>query len=150
MKVVGIDPGKNGGIAIVSLNGFRDAEVFEMLEIHEFAELMELNKNTISMVFIEKQQPYPKQGVVSTGNLMKHYGELIGVLVALKIPFKEVRPKEWQSVMMGSKHKKKSRREKKRASIRRAKEVFPTVEIGNKDGIAEALLIAEYGRVYLG
>ena len=145
MYIIGIDPGKTGGVAVIDLRT-NEAIVYDMPTITEFAELMRELQSNVLRCFIEKQQVYPGQGIVSSGNLMRHYGELLGVLTALKIPFEEVPPKRWQSVIHGSKHWKKTKKERKRASIDKARQLFPYLEIGKKDGRAEALLIAEYGR----
>jgi len=142
--IVGIDPGQRGGIAIIE--GANVVFISDMPQLHELVELLEKYKDKMERAFIEKQHTYPKQGVVSQGKLMKHYGELIGVLVALRIPFEEVNPKRWQAFFFGTKRKKQTKKERKKASIAKAKSLFPNVEIGNRDGRAEALLIAEYGR----
>jgi hypothetical protein len=145
MLICGIDPGKTGGVAFVSLQG-SDAEVFDMPALPDLVSILKERQSSILRVFIEKQQVFKGQGIVSSGNLMKHYGEILGVLTALSIPFEEIPPKRWQAVIHGGKHSKKSRKEKKQASIQKAKQMFPELEIGKKDGRAEALLIAEYGR----
>jgi len=86
--------------------------------------------------------------VVSTFKLAKHYGELIGILTALEIPFEEIPPRRWQIHVHGSGHRKKTRKERKKASILKARQMFPNAPIAT-DGEAEALLIAEYGRKLL-
>ena len=144
MFVVGIDPGKKGGIAFIDVET-HEAEAFEMPELTDLAEILRERSRKIVRVFIEKQHPYPKQGAVSSGNLMFHYGKIIGILTALKIPFEEIPPRRWQVYIHGSKHKKKPRAEKKRRSIEKARQMFPTAKV-RKDGPAEALLIAEFGR----
>jgi len=144
--IVGIDPGKTGGVAFIDTET-QQAEVYDMPTLTEFTELLSSRKSKILRVFIEKQQVFPGQGIVSSGNLMRHYGELIGVLVALRIPFEEVPPKRWQAHFFG--RRRMSRKERKRMSIEIAKRLFPNAEIGKKDGRADAILIAEYGRVVL-
>jgi hypothetical protein len=146
--IVGIDPGKKGGVAFIPLLSSTDlasVEVFPVPDTYTLSELLSERKSQIYRCFVEKQHPYPKQGAVSSGNLMKHYGEIIGILTALRIPFEEIPPQRWQAFIHGSKHKKRPRAEKKRKSIEKAKQMFPGVEI-KKDGPAEVLLIAEYGR----
>ena len=148
MWIVGIDPGKKGGIAFIPIPASVESESVEalsMVDAPTMAELFSKRKNQIHRVFVEKQHPYSKQGLVSTGTLMQHYGEIIGILTALRIPFEEIPPQRWQAYIHGSKHKKRPRAEKKRASIRKAKSLFPFCKFKG-DGEAEALLIAEYGR----
>ncbi|WP_456396655.1 hypothetical protein, partial [Desulfurobacterium sp.] len=149
----GIDPGVRGGIAIIPLmpSDFASVEVvFSMPDMFTLSEILFERRNEIYRCFVEKQQVFPKQGVVSQGKLMKHYGEILGILTALRIPFEEISPPKWQREIHGSSHRKKSRKEKKKASIQKARQLFPCIKI-RTDGEAEALLIAEYGkRILLG
>ena len=139
--VIGIDPGKNGGIAVLGLKLER-VEYLKMPNVFDFAEFVKNWKSRILRVFIEKQQPFPKQGLVSTSKLMKHYGELIGVLIASRVNFEEVSPKRWQSIYLYPKGL--SKVERKRKSIELVRQLFGVDT--KHDGIAEALLIAEWGR----
>jgi len=141
--VVGIDPGKKGAISFLSLDA-SNLEVYDMPSLFEFVRLVKERKEKILRVFIEKQQAFPGQGVVSTSRLMKHYGELIGSLVALEIAVEEVPPRTWQKEFHYP--NKLSKKERKLLSIQKALSLFPHGEIGKKDGRAEAVLIAEFGR----
>ena len=93
--IIGIDVGKKGGIALLSSTY---TAVFEMPALFDFANMMRDWRQEVERVFIEKQQAYKGQGIVSTARLMRHYGELIGVLVALGISFEEVPPQRWKSL----------------------------------------------------
>jgi len=142
--VVGIDPGRKGAIAFISICG-EEVHVYDMpTDAADFLSIMEPHTPYIRRVFIEKQQPFPQQGLVSTGKLMKHYGELIGVLTALRISFEEISAKKWQRAFWSN--RREDRRKNKEKGLARAKALFPSVEIGRRDGRADALLIAEYGR----
>jgi len=148
MIVAGIDVGKKGGIAFIDIKTLQ-AEVYKMFE--DFTELIALferkKKEDTIVVGVEKQQPFPKQGVVSTFRLGVQYGMILGILKALKISYEEIHPKKWQKEMLGS-HKKKTRKEIKQLSLEKAKALFPQLanEIGRCDGKSDALLIAEYMR----
>lgn len=96
-------------------------------------------------VFIEKSQPMSKggkpQGVTATASYMKAYGQLEGLLVGMNIPYTEVTPQAWKKEMMAGMGK------EKRNAVIRARQLFPTTEfLISKDGRADAVLIAEYGR----
>ncbi len=148
MIVAGIDVGKKGGIAFIDIRTLQ-AEVYKMVE--DFAELIALfeekKKRDVIVVGVEKQQPFPRQGVVSTFRLGVQYGMILGILKALKISYEEIPAKRWQKEMLGS-HKKKTRKEIKQLSLERAKALFPYLanEIGKHDGKSDALLIAEFVR----
>jgi crossover junction endodeoxyribonuclease RuvC len=94
---------------------------------------------------IEAQQAMPGQGVTSMFSVGQRYGLLTGLLIGLQIPFEAVRPQAWMRAL-GIPPK-----ADKRAHVERALSLFPTAEVtgprgGMKDGRADALLIAEYGR----
>lgn len=94
-------------------------------------------------VFIEKSQPMPKQGVVSVGNYMYAYGQLIALLFSLRLSYTEVIPVVWKRVMFFG----MAKADGKINDLIRARQLFPQIEIPKtKDGRADALLIAEYGR----
>ena len=85
------------------------------------------------------------QGVTSMFNFGKSAGFIEGVLRAYNIPFQLVPPKTWKKEFsLGS---------DKAQSIEVCKRLFPKVNLlrtdkcrKEHDGMAEALLMAEYGR----
>jgi len=95
---------------------------------------------------VEKQQAFPGQGVVSMFTAGKNYGVILGILQALQVPYEEVPAQRWKRVFGIALNLPK--RERKVLAIEKAKALFPALReaIGNHDGKAEALLIAEYGR----
>ena len=91
----------------------------------------------------------PKQGVVSMFNFGRCFGLIEGVVAALGYAYTIVLPVIWQRAIMG----KVKPGETKPASIAMAKQIFPNVPLfanprsqKEHDGLADALLIAEYGR----
>ena len=51
------------------------------------------------ILVIEKQQPFPKQGGVSNFTLGNGFGLLKGIAVGMGLPYRLVRPREWQDVI---------------------------------------------------
>lgn len=160
MIYIGIDPGQKGGIAIIKeiiRNPMEDdIQKIELLEtplndkeidvmsIAMFLR-MHITENEKAFCIIEKAQPMPKQGVTSVFNYGEGYGELKSMLKFLKIPFQEVRPQVWKKEFNLNTDKKRS------AStcinlFPNIKEQLYTPRGRLKDGIAEALLLAEYGK----
>lgn len=102
-------------------------------------------------VFVEKAIPFPPK--VKAGSLAQ-FQRGVGrgwqwLLMALEIPHELVHPRTWQIVM----HRGLAKDDKKQTSILAAQRYFPGVDLRRNerckvphDGIAEALLIAEYGR----
>lgn len=98
--------------------------------------------------FIEAAQPFPGQGVVSVATTARGLALWEGLFHPQKYPYTIVRPKAWQKVMLAGMPK----GDTKAASIQRAKELFPGVNLRpgkcrtDQHGLSDALLIAEYGR----
>lgn len=151
MIVCGIDPGRTGAIAAV---GGEAAVVFPMPETSQaiFGMLFDLTKEKTYPVhvFMEKGQTMPKNGVVPSFNYGHHNGFIEGCLTALKIPYTLIKPQAWQKSMHAGAD---SKLELKERSIQVAQRLFPEVSLlptprcrKMSDGMAEALLIAEFGR----
>lgn len=155
---IGVDPGLAGGICLVHEDLILECipmPVIKMktkreLDIISVVEFMERAKKTLSAVphvVIEAVGPMPKQGVTSMFNFGKGYGIILGVVAGLRYPVTLVRPAEWKRVML------KGMPAGKGSSIVRAKQLSPTFNFKASsrcttyhDGMAEAYLIAQYGR----
>lgn len=159
MIIAGIDPGNAGAIAIIGNEGTDYIEIFDMPilvtegkgktkkgNVKKHTVLDEtrlktiLEDNTLDHVFLEKAQSMPGQGAPATFNYAANYGIIRGICVGLDIPYTLVHPATWRKALMKDMDKGKD------ASIVRAQQLYPKAEIGRKDGRAEALLIAVYGR----
>ena len=146
MIYIGIDPGKNGGIAKINTDtGFVKTVTFsEESLISELEGYFMFDKSPLRCV-LEKVNAMPGQGVVSMFNFGQNYGFIQGVLKAYGIPYELVTPQKWK--------KEFSCTSDKNTSIEVCKRLFPNVNLKatdrcrkDHDGMAEALLIAEYGR----
>ncbi len=157
MLIVGIDPGKKG--AVTSIVGDEIHSIDVMGDVHWFGDHLESLKKYAIMefvygifVYIEKAQPMPKNGAVSMFNYGVHYGELLGTLVALSIPFETVPPTTWTKVIHQTKSKTMTAKEKTLQAIQR---LYPNISLVDPEserakkpheGIVDALAIMEYGR----
>lgn len=142
--IIGIDPGKSGGIALLGPSGYHESEALNKLTEADLADT--LRKWSVAAAFeqvrviahVERVHSMPKQGVSSTFTFGQSYGFLRGCLHAISIPFEEVTPAKWQRAMgclsKGDKNITKAK----------AQQLFPGIKITH--AIADALLIAEYGR----
>jgi len=165
MIIVGIDPGKKGAICVLSVLAgcFPEEYPEDLISIIgldlcptiKVGKKPEYNLQKMSdylccaakpdKVFIEKQQPFPKQGVVSTGSLMGGYFAWIMGCVCHGIPYHLVRPQTWKATML------RDMKRDKGSSIIRAKQLDPKINLIPKNGrkeneaLAEAYLIARYG-----
>jgi Holliday junction resolvasome RuvABC endonuclease subunit len=145
MTIIGIDPGKNGGIAWIT-DGKPCVE--KMPEtLHDLWQLIEdIDRNAEPTLpyqpdckaYIEAVHSSPQMGVKSAFTFGNGFGHLEMALTGAGIPFERVRPQVWQKTM-GCMTK-----GDKNVSKRRAQELFPSVKLTHST--ADALLIAEYGR----
>lgn len=151
MRVVGIDPGKSGGLCILDnelimnlipmpLNSDGD------IDFGEIARFLECWHPKV--VYIEKVGARPHQGVTSMFNFGFGTGGLYGICATLKLPVVNVSPQTWQKFLMG---KEKGVPHTKEKTIEFCMNIFPDVNLkasarcrNAHDGMADALAIATY------
>lgn len=144
MIYIGIDPGKDGAMAIIS-------NIYDAVNISTFdaARYMTALKNLSGKYKIkcclERVGAMPRQGVTSMFKFGENYGFIQGLLTAYCIPYELVTPQRWKKEfgITGDKN----------SSIAVCKRLFPDVSLRRterckKDSadFAEALLMAEYCR----
>ena len=153
MKIIGIDPGLNGAIAILENNKVK--KIFEMPVMSEgkknkrqlnSAQLVNLLKSNIesneeTVIVVEQVNAMPGQGVTSMFNFGQSFGVIKGIFSTLEIPIYFVSPAKWKKHfnLIGS---------EKDASRTKAIELFPKFsnEISRKKDAnkADAILIGKY------
>lgn len=149
--IIGIDPGKKGGLCAMSEEG-RVVDACPMPDEHAVADYLKqwLGYDGIRRVYLECQTARPGQGVVSMFNFGVHYGTIQGLLIALRIPYELVRPVKWQQVAHHGLPKKKKENPKS-VSLRAIRQLYPDLNLIPKgcrkphDGLIDAVLIAHYG-----
>lgn len=141
MNFIGIDPGKGGAIAVIS----DDKTVIATATFSEEAYRAIVSENRNSFAVVEDVHAMPKQGVTSMFNFGYNKGWIMGLLYANLVSVELVSPQKWKKIF--------SLNGEKQKSIERAKQLFPCVSLlatprckKAHDGLAEALLMAEYAR----
>lgn len=151
MKVVGIDPGKNGGLASLDENGMLK-EVIPMptddngIDFNAVAAFFK--KHAPDIIYIENVHAMPGQGVTSMFNFGFSTGGLHGSARALDFIVKTVNPRTWQKALMGdAKHEKED-------TIAFVVKLFPSINLlatkrskKPHDGMSDAVAIAYFGFV---
>ena len=139
---IGIDPGKSGAIAVMTDTNI---SVVTNDKIDALNILKQLDKSMRCFAILEQVHSFPGQGVSSTFSLGDSFGYMRGVLEALEIPYQLAAPQKWKRVFGLS--------QDKQQSIDVCKRLFPHVNLlatersrKPHDGIAEAVLLAEYAR----
>lgn len=138
---IGIDPGKNGGIAYIegNISGTMPYSDKALLD------LCRDSSHWDAVCCLEKVGAMPGQGVVSMFNFGQSVGYIKGVLEAFKIPYQEITPQKWKREF--------GLTSDKAASVEVCRKLFPNTDLlatprsrKPHDGMAEALLMAEYAR----
>jgi Holliday junction resolvasome RuvABC endonuclease subunit len=143
MQYVGVDPGSSsGGIAILDMETNEVGLIKLANTEHDIWEwLNQVIKPLSSAVTIEDVHSMPDQSAQSGFTFGRSYGFLIGIFTALQIPMHFVTPQKWQKAMQcrtgGDKNISKSA----------AQRLWPELKITH--AYADALLIAEYGRLHV-
>lgn len=159
LLVLGIDPGKHGAIAALDHDGHILAlhptplikgqrDTYDLAAIREL--LLSYQAQGRLHVTVERSDAMPAKLGGSIANY--HRGVSTGwawMLEGLKIPYELVPAREWQRAM----HAGTQAGDTKQRSILAAQRLFPSQTLkrsplakGPDDGLADALLIAEFGR----
>ena len=152
MKVVGIDPGLSGAIAVLDVkNGLLAVHDMPVMEVKVGSSMKrKINPALLTEmlrpmkpehIYIERVAAMPGQGVTSIFNFGYGFGLVIGVVSAIGYPHSLVGPRVWQAAV-GSVSGKDGNRS-------RACELYPKsagfFSRKKDDGRADATLIAHYG-----
>ncbi|MCJ7828454.1 MAG: hypothetical protein MUP81_01780 [Dehalococcoidia bacterium] len=137
-SIIGIDPGSCGAAVLLREDGSTDIARFDQMTQTDIADALREWKADSCFAYLEKVHSMPKQGVSSTFKFGLNYGFLIGCLTALKIPYDFVTPNTWQKALSCQS------KGDKNVTKAKAQQLFPNLKIIHT--IADALLIAEYGR----
>jgi crossover junction endodeoxyribonuclease RuvC len=143
MIYIGIDPGKSGSLAILWED--RSTEVIPFDPVLYVNAISKATSTNTCRCCLEHVSAMPKQGVTSTFNFGENFGWIQGVLDSFGVSYELVRPQKWK--------KEFSVTADKNSSIAVCKRLFPNVSLKrterctkDDDGLAEALLMAEYAR----
>ena len=153
MRIIGIDPGLSGAIAILDDN--KIIELFDMPVMPDgkknkrqlnSALLVKLIKDNIknlenTVMIVEQVNAMPGQGVTSMFNFGQTFGAIKGICAALGLPIFFVRPAKWKKhfELINS---------SKDASRTKAIEMYPYIseQLAKKKDVnkSDAILIARY------
>lgn len=141
MKIIGIDAGLHGGIAI--LEGDKLIEVTKMPETPKDIHLF-LSKYHDGVAYLEELGGMPKMGGVPMFRMGRNFGQIEMSLLAEGIRTIKVKPQKWEKFYsLGTKKKAGGYTAWKRILKAKAQELFPDVKVTLAN--SDALLIAWYG-----
>ena len=153
MRIIGIDPGLSGGIAI--LDDLKIFDIFDMPIMSEgkknknqlnSAQLVNIiNKHILkkedTYVIVEQVGAMPGQGVTSMFNFGQSFGVIKGVCAAMQLPIFFVRPAKWKKHFDLINSQKDSSRVKAIEMFPKFSSMLSRKKDSNK---ADAILIANY------
>ena len=153
MKIIGIDPGLSGGLAVLKNNKIE--ELYDMPVMPEGkknkrqlnnAQLVKILNDNIkdfenTVMVVEQVNAMPGQGVTSMFNFGQTFGAIKGICAALGLPIFFVRPAKWKKhfELINS---------SKDASRTKVIEMYPSIseQLSKKKDVnkSDAILIARY------
>lgn len=143
-KIIAIDPGKSGGIAIYSLTRNIIIEVAKMPEtMKDLLTFLKIYSKESTCV-LEMVGGRPGMGGSRMFNFGQQFGHIEMALLALEIPTTEVTPQKWlKHYQMGVKGNMTGVEWKNKLKSK-AQQLFPSIKVTLD--ISDALLIMEYAR----
>ncbi len=147
MISIGIDPGVSGGVCILYTE-LRHCTTFKSTKcpdtIKDMADYLSIHcHDTVdTLCVIEKVHSFPGQGVASTFKFGKNYGQWLGILASLDIPYMEVSPQKWMKHYGAMPREKK---ERKNHLKHLAQSLWPQVKVTLYN--ADAILLANYSKM---
>ena len=153
MRIIGIDPGLSGAIAVLDNN--KVLKIYDMPVMAEgkknkrqlnSAQLVNIIKENIenreeTNVVVEQVNAMPGQGVTSMFNFGQTFGAIKGVCAALNLPIFFIRPSKWKKYFELINSSKDSSRTK-------AIEMYPSIadQLSKKKDVnkSDAILIARF------
>lgn len=152
--VAGIDPGLDGGVAVLNEDGLLEATPIPTMgegkhRIIDVGQLVRwLSDRDVTEAIIELSGGHPDQGRASIFRFGVAYGQLLGMLQCASIPYEIASPLRWKRHYGLLNSKKLGIVVGKDDSRRKAIELFPRFRVlfENKNSIhqAEAALLARY------
>lgn len=137
-RVLGVDPGKSGALALLIERKLVD--VVDMPDLDASIAAQVGLWLPLEVAVVEQVHAMPRQGVTSSFNFGRSLGVIVGILAAFEVPVKWAPPATWKRGL-GLKADKTSSR-------RRAAELWPHMASSftriKDDGRAEAALIAHW------
>lgn len=147
MKIIGIDPGGNGGIAVWDCEKNVVDAIYTAKKDYPTAkdmlDVLAKYNGGDCMCAMEKVQGLPKMGGGAMFTFGKNFGYLEMSLLANGIPTYEVTPQKWQKYyQLGTKSQCSSKVEWKNKLKYKAQQLFPNIKVTLD--VADALLIMYY------
>ena len=143
--IAAIDPGAAGAVAFLDVQtGEAFGDVVDTSDGAALAELLRAQAPRIVGIEVPVGRPPKTGGFAQLTKQWRAIGCAEGVVLALGIPLVRIQPQQWQRAAFAGRAKPKSYAERKRLSLRLARERWPGARLDRiKDsGLADALWMA--------
>lgn len=156
MIIIGADPGTSGALAFLRTVSLSNAVGIGTVRLSASERdlcdwlssiLIDGDSQETAHAYLERVSASPGAGVSGMFRFGQSYGALRMLLTAHHVPFDLVQPLKWQQAMGCARpagQPKESQTAHKNRTKARAQQLFPELRITH--AIADAILIAEYGR----
>ena len=146
IKYIGIDPGKSGGIAVISDERIEVKKCPETVRDMAFIFALILHETPPShvLVMIEKVWARPHDGRASVFTFAGNYGQWEGIVASHDIQLHYVTPQVWMRAVGCP--KKLSKKDRKNHLKALAKEKYPKLSKKMTLATSDAMLIADYAK----
>ncbi len=145
--IIGIDPGKSGGIALLIPGCPPEADKMPGTAMDLLESLSNYSDGTIA--FVEKVNAGPRMGSSASFKFGQSVGEIRMACLAAGLRLEYVSPQKWQKelgLIVKGRGLGQGDTDKKNRNKARAQELFGGCGIKLTHAVCDALLIAEYGR----
>lgn len=145
MICAAVDPGAEGAVAFLDTRtGHGWGEPVDTSDATALADLLRAQAPAMVAVEVPVGRPPKTGGYAQISRQWRAIGCAEGVVMALGLPLVRLRPQEWQHVAFSGRARPESYAERKRLSLRLARERWPGAHLDRaKDsGLADALWIA--------
>ncbi len=147
--IIGIDPGKSGGIAIFCNGELLPRDCKMPTTATDLWDLIHFwsQENGKAVAFVEKVNAGPKMGSSASFKFGQGVGEIRMACLAAGVRLEYITPQKWQKefgLIVKGRGLGQDDTSKKNRNKARAQELFPGIKCTH--AISDALLIAEYGR----
>lgn len=154
---IGIDPGSKGFITVHSEDGYKFVSIEENTPLELGRELAQIrDRYPDALAVMEEVHAIYGSSAKGTFSFGEIFGLLQGLLIATRIPYHLVQPKEWQKeiwVNADKVYKSGAKVDTKATSLNAAQRLFPDIDLRRTpacrkvdDNKVDSLLLAEFAR----
>lgn len=154
---IGIDPGSKGFITVHAEDGYQFVSIEENTPLELGRELAQIrDRYPDALAVMEEVHAIYGSSAKGTFSFGEIFGLLQGLLIATRIPYHLVQPKEWQKeiwVNADKVYKSGAKVDTKATSLNAAQRLFPDIDLRRTpacrkvdDNKVDSLLLAEFAR----